>query len=820
MRKYVLTGMLLAAAAVAGAQSGKGSVSVTVRNDQKGALDGATVEIRRARDSALVKTAVTDKDGTALAEGLVEGRYLLHVTNSGHQPAWSEPFAVTAGATARVPAIGLAVAAAELKTVTVAARKPFIQKLNDRIVVNVDNSIVSAGSTAIDVLERSPGVTIDNNDAISLRGRSGVIILIDGKPSPMTGQELANYLRSLPSNAIERIDIITNPSSKYDASGNSGIIDIRLKKDQRFGTNGTLNASYGYGFLPKAGAGASFNTRTKKVNVFGSYNYGDRQFLNHLFINRRFYTGALLTGNDVKDNEATMHVLSHNARAGADFFISKKSILGFVVNGSAAAFNRGSDLHTTVNTPGGTPDYTFNSIATNDDHNDNVVGNVNFKTRLDSLGRELSADLDYGVYHSRSLTRTSSYFYNLDGTPKRSTDILDGDQKGTLLLTSGKADYTHPLKDGRIEAGVKSSYVHSDNNAQFFNVFGTARPVDSTKTNRFYYEEYNNAAYVNGSRDWRKWSLQLGLRGEQTNIRTLQSKTGSRFRNDYFQLFPSAFVNYKLRDDQVLGLSVSRRIDRPGYSQLNPFLFQVDATIYATGAPLLRPQLTWSYEASYTVKQLNFTLGYSHTKDPQSIVLSRILDVIPDFEIKPGQDSNITVQIPVNLASSDYVGLTATLPWRVKPWWNLLGNVNLYYNHFNGNIGGAAVSNGSPAGDFRVNNTFTWGKGWGAELNGTYYTGGRDGYSVNRSQTNISAGVQKAVLKGKGTLRLNVTDIFRTNYPGSTVTYEGRYVEVWHAVRDTRVGTLSFTWRFGNSKVQAARRRTTASEEERQRAGG
>ncbi|GAB4093120.1 outer membrane beta-barrel family protein [Flaviaesturariibacter terrae] len=813
--------MLLAAVVAGQAQGGKGSVSVTVRNAQQAALDGATVEIRKAKDSSLVRTALTDKDGAAVAEGLSEGRYLLHVSMTGQQEAWSAPFEVAAGAMAQVPALSLAPKASnELKGVTVASRKPFIQKLSDRIVVNVENSIVSAGSTAIDVLERSPGVTIDNNDAISLRGRSGVIIMIDGKPSPMTGQELANYLRSLPSNAIERIDIITNPSSRYDASGNSGIIDIRLKKDQRLGSNGTLNASYGYGFLPKAGAGGSFNYRSRKANLFGSYNYGNREFLNHLFINRNFYNGSTLTGADVKDNNADFKVQSHNARFGADFFVSNKSILGFVVNSNAAAFTRSSDLHTTVNNPQGSPDFTFRSDADNDDHNDNTVGNVNFKTRLDSAGSEFSADLDYGVYHTTSLSRTASSFFNLDGSPKRTPDILDGDQRGKLHLTSGKADYTHPFKGGRIEAGVKSSYVHSDNDAHFYNVLGGSRPVDSSKTNRFYYEEYNNAAYLNGSREWKKWSVQLGLRGEQTNIRTLQSKGGERFRNNYFQLFPSAFVNYKLRDDKVVGLSVSRRIDRPGYSQLNPFLFQVDATIYATGAPLLKPQLTWSYEASYTVKQLNFTLGYSHTTDPQSTVLSRILDVIPNFEIKPGQDSNITVQIPVNLESSDYYGLTATLPWRVKPWWNLLGNVNVYYNHFNGNIGGVAVSNGSPAGNFRVNNTFTMAKGWSAELNGNYFTGGRDGYSVNRAQVNITAGVQKLVLQGKGTVRLNVTDIFRSNYPGSTVTYPGRYVEVWHAVRDTRVGTLSFTWRFGNSKVQAARRRTTASEEERQRAGG
>ncbi|WP_165871528.1 TonB-dependent receptor [Flaviaesturariibacter flavus] len=822
MRKIYLALMLSAASLAAAAQGGKGSVSVTVTNEQKAPLESATVEILRAKDSVLVKTALSDRGGTALAEGLPAGRYLLRVSMTGHEPRYAPAFDVSEGAVQQLPALSLAGRRSnELKGVTVTARKPFIQKLNDRIVVNVENSIVSAGSTAMDVLERAPGVTIDNNDAVSLRGRAGVIIMIDGKPSPMTGADLANYLRGLNSNAIERIDIITNPSSKYDAAGNSGIIDIRLKKDQRLGTNGTLTAGYGRGYLPKANAGATINHRNRNMNLFGSYNYGNREFLNHLFINRNFYSGPTLTGTDDKDNYSEFKVQSHAIRAGADFFLSKNSTLGFLVNSNLAGIDRRGDVITNVGTSPGKPGYFFNTIATNDDYNRNVVGNINFKTRLDSAGSELTADADFGQYNSGSLTRTASSFFNLDGSPKANPDILDGDQKGRLSLATAKADYTHPLgKGARFEAGAKTSYVRSDNDARFFNVVGAASSVDSTKTNRFYYEEYNNAAYVNGSKEWSKWSLQLGLRGELTNVRTLQTKSGARFRNDYFQLFPSAFLNYKLKDDQTIGLSVSRRIDRPGYSQLNPFLFQIDATIYATGAPLLRPQLTWSYEASYTVKQLNFTLGYSHTTAPQTSVLSRILDVIPEFEIKPGQDSNITVQIPVNLESSDYFGLTATLPWRVKPWWNLMGNVNIFYNHFNGNIGGAALANGSPAANLRVNNTFTFAKGWGAELNGSYNSAGRYGYSYNSAQWGIAAGVQKNILQGKGTMRLNVTDIFFTNLPKATVTYTGRYVENWHAIRDSRVATLSFTYRFGNSKVQAARKRTTASEEERQRAGG
>jgi iron complex outermembrane receptor protein len=510
---------------------------------------------------------------------------------------------------------------------------------------------------------------------------------------------------------------------------------------------------------------------------------------------------------------------SHNARLGADFFPTKKTTIGFVVNSSFNSFDRTATINTMVNDLAYKPQFTFQSVATNNDHFKNMVANINLKHRFDSTGTELTADVDYGGFQSSSLTRTASYFYNLDGSKKRDNDILDGDQTGDLEFKTAKVDFVRPGKGYKWEAGFKTSFVSSDNDAKFYNVLPGGNVNDSTKTNRFFYNEYNNAAYANWSKEAKKWNIQLGLRGEQTNIKTRQVKEARQFNNNYFKLFPSAFFNYKLSDEKTLGVSVSRRIDRPGYQQLNPFLFQIDATVYATGEPRLRPQLTWSYEASYTLKQLNFTLGYSRTTDPQTIVISRILDVIPTFEIKPGQDSNITVQIPVNLTSSDYVGLTATLPVKVTKWWNMMNNANVFYNRFNGNLGGAVLNNGSPAATVRTNNTFTFKKGWTAELNGNVNTGGRYGYMVLETQWGVAAGVQKSILSNKGTVKLNITDIFWTNLPRATVTYEGRYIENWHAKRETRVATLSFTYRFGNNNVQAARRRTTASEEERQRAG-
>lgn len=794
-----------------------GKITLTVQTAQSTGVENATVELLRARDSGLVKAAISDKTGLALFDQLLIGEYRIRISGVGFTTLITAPIIITAQQPEQLAGpFQLTPAPTSVSEVTVTSRKPFIQKLTDRIIVNVENSIVSAGSSALDVLERSPGVTVDQNDAIGLRGRQGVIIMIDGKPTPMTGADLANYLRGLPANTIDRIDIITNPSAKYDAAGNSGIIDIRMKKDQRMGTNGTVTMGYGQGVYPKSNAGLTFNHRNKKINLFGNYSYGYRMNLNHLILDRNFYdNNQVYTGGDLKDNYTKTPVHFHNTRVGLDLFPSNKTIIGAVVSANFNKIGRKNINGSEVLNALRQKTSTFQTIATNNDHAENVVANINFKHAFNNNGKELTADVDYGEYNSASLSRVATKYFNLSGGSLQPDYILDGDQDGKLILRTAKVDYTNPLKSGgRIEAGAKTSYVSADNDAKFYDMSNGTPQDDVNKTNRFKYNEYNNAAYLNFNKEFKKFSLQLGLRGEHTKINTHQIKGNIRFDSSYFQLFPSAFFNYKLKDDHTIGVSVSRRIDRPGYSQLNPFLFLIDVTTYSTGKPGLLPQLTWSYELSYTMKQLNFTLGYSHTKQNQNIAIARFKDVFPNIP----SDDNVTVQIPVNLSSQDYYGLTVSAPIRINNWWNMVNNGNVFYNHFNGKLGGTTLNNGKPAFDLRTNNSFTIGNGWVSELNVNYNSGGQYGFMVLDPQWGLAFGIQKTVLKRKGTIRFNITDIFWTSLPKAVITYNN-YIEKWRAYRETRVANLTFTYRFGKNTVQAARRRATASEEERSRAG-
>jgi Outer membrane receptor proteins, mostly Fe transport len=794
-----------------------GKIKATVWNDQHIPVENVTVQLMNIADSSLLKVAITDKEGVADFEHIHFGNFFLKITAINFAPEYSAPFILSADQPyLNLPVIEISKKNQQLKEVVVSGKKPFIQKLNDRIVVNVENSIVSAGSTAMDVLERSPGVTIDQNDQISLRGKKGVIIMIDEKITPLSGTDLANFLKSLPSNSIERIDIITNPSAKYDASGNSGIIDIHMKKDQRLGINGTLTANYGQGIYPKTNEGMTFNYRNKKVNFFGNYSYAYREGLNHLVLDRNFYSNGVFNGEDKKDNYTTFPYHVNVIRFGGDFFPGKKTIIGFVINSNLNHFNSFNTNNSTVINADHQAAYTFQTHDNGSSDAKNTVGNVNFKHTFDSTGKEFTADIDYGVYNSTALSSNTTAYYKLTGATLQPSYILNGNQKGKLTLKTGKADYVNPLKhDAKIEAGFKTSYVSSDNDAKFFDASSGIAKNDTTKTNHFIYDEYNNAGYLNFSKEFKKFNIQVGLRGEHTKLKTYQVRGDARFDSSYFKLFPSAFLNYKINKDNTLGFSVSRRIDRPNYSLLNPFLFLIDVSTYNTGNPALLPQFTWSYELSYTVRNISLAFNYSHTKDVLNIAIAKFKDVFP---MVPLADSNITVEIPVNLEKQDHYGLSVSAPVRITSWWNMINNADFYYNSFTGNLGGSALNNGSPAADVKTNNTFTLGKGWTSELNATFNSGGRDGYMVARSQWGLSTGVQKSLLKNRGTIRFNMTDIFWTNLPRATITYPGKYIENWHAYRESRVGTISFSYRFGKTSVQAARKRSTGSEEERQRA--
>ncbi|GGF07119.1 TonB-dependent receptor [Hymenobacter cavernae] len=803
--------MLSLAAPVALAQNA-GSITGTVRTAEGKPIDYATLTLHHAADSAVVKTEFSDASGAFRFERPPAGRYRLSATQVGFVRYWSEPFTLSTNGLA-LPSITLqASAATQLKEVQVVAQKPLFERLADRTVVNVEGSTLAAGNTALDVLSRSPGVTVDANDNLALRGRQGLLVLIDGKRQPMTGSELADYLRVLPADQLKNIELITNPPAKYDAQGGAGIIAINLKKDQRLGTNGSLNTSYGRGKYGKFTSTLSGNHRREGLNLFTSATYTRRNSFGIRNTYRYFYEpqgdNPVLDGTSDQRNYLTGqdHFLIY--KLGADVNLSKNTTIGAVLAGFAVPnpHPRGAGTNTSTFYDGsGQVQNYYTARSTSEGYNPNITGNLNFKHTFANAAagsRELTADVDYARYDTRRL-QSQTILPELGNLPE---STITGDQTSLLTIQALKADYTQALNaQTRLEAGAKTSRVYSDNDVLFENTVNDVTTTNLGLTNHFRYDEVISAAYLNLNRTAGKLNVQAGLRGEHTYAVGKQVVSDDNFQRNYYQLFPSAALKYTASDQHELGASLSRRINRPSYRQLNPFRSIIDPATYAKGNPNLRPETSYNVELTHTFKQ-KFTTALSY-----SITRSPITDVA-----YPETDTT-TVSTYVNLTRQHYLALTFTAPITVGKWLNIYNNAVFYYIHFEGNLAGTSLNKGRPAFSLSSNSTLTLGKGWSGELNASYESRQQVGYFDFRPFGQLNVGLQKAVFGTKGTLKLAATDILYTSPLRATSLYNN-YRQDLYLRRDSRVVTLSLAWRFGNDKLTAAGQRKSGAEDEKRRA--
>ena len=792
------------------AQSGniKGSISLT---DSSVHLQDVVVALHHAKDSAIITSVLADKNGTYRFPDMKQGMYFVSVAATGYKKKYADTFLVDSlHQQVIVPPILLSLNVKELEQVTVTSQKPFIERKNDRMVVNVGSSIVSTGSTLLEVLEKSPGVLVNQESGINLKGKSGVNILADGKPIPLSGTDLIAYLRSVPSANIDRIEIITNPSAKYDASGNAGIIDIRFKKDNREGYNGTAILSLAQGVYGKPMTNASFNYRKKKWNLFTNGGASSYKTFSRFYINRKFFKDGSGPVESIFDQHTftRMPQQAYNLRAGADYYANKKTVIGALFSGSYSKSIRDGVSNADILKPDGALEYSNVTANYLTQKRRMFTGNFNIKHSFDSTGKELNADIDFGSFTSRPLQDILVNNYSADGT-SLSKSKQKSDQQSAITIRSVKADYIHPInKKEKLEAGLKAAIVTTDNNLKFFTMVDDVANPDTDRSNHFIYTENVNAGYINYAREFTKSSLQLGFRAEHTHTRGDQATTGQNINRDYVQLFPSAFFNHKLNDKNELSLSYSRRVDRPTYFQLNPFKILVDNYTYVSGDPYLLPVLSASYQLGYTYNsKYSFTL--SHIKSRNAIT-----DVFVQDDA-----TRVSTQIPANMQTYQQYNLTANIPVSVKNVWSSNINAGLYYNQYDSPLQGGQLSNNFLSWDINVSNALTLGKnGWSAELNGFYNSKVAWGQFIIKNLGQVSAGVQKISSNKRSIYKLSAADIFATNHVAVIVQYQN---QDWHTNRtwDSRYIAVSYTYKFGKNTVAKSRQRSTGVEDEKRRAG-
>ena len=790
MKKLLIVFITLVLAIKSIAQTIETSVSGSTVDTKNVPVESATISLMKSKDSSIIKIAVSDKAGKFSFTGISFGSYFITTSALSFAKTNSPVFIISENnTTIKVGTLILQELPKNLSAVVVTSKNPLIEQKIDRMVVNVDASVTNVGSTALEVLEKSPGVAVDKDGNISLKGKSSVMVMIDGKPSYLNGAELASLLGSMNSNQLSQIEIMTNPSAKYDAAGNAGVINIKTKKSITQGFNGSVTLNYGQGVYAKTNNSIMLNYRTSKINTFLNYGYSINKGFMDFDIQRNFFgtTGIKISELDQQSNRINQ-TQNNNLKLGLDYFINKQTTLGIVTTGFLAPQKQ--DGFTTSYLKDGNENINSieKTIRTVDNTWKNGAVNINFHSSFDSRKEDITANFDYLHYDFSGNQNITGLTYNPNQTLQAS-NYLKNLLPLTIDIYSGRLDYSHSLNNGiKLETGIKSSFVKTNNVSNFFNLSNNNWLTDSLLSNAFNYSENINAAYLNLNKKMGKWMVQAGVRLENTNYKGLQSslsqKLDSSFNRNYTSLFPTAFISYEMNGNNQFALSIGRRIDRPAYQELNPFIGFIDKYTYSTGNPFLQPQFSTNIELSHSYKTLlTTTINYS--------VVHEMIN-----ETLIHKDS-VIIRSVGNIGTRYNYGITesATIPF--SKWYSATVFANLYQNKYTGEINGYPFNAKQLTLSLNVNNQFSFTNGWSAELSGNYTSRNRDeGQAIILPFGQVSAGIAKQLLNNKASIKFNVRDIFYTQNPKEIQNFQD-VQSTLKISRDTRVFNIAFVYRFG-----------------------
>ena len=783
-------------------------VSIAVINEMSQPMEGATVELFNNSSSKPVKATVTNNKGIASFKNIADGNYSFLVTNTGYLSHTVDSLLLPSRLS--VITVKLAPASNMLQGVNIRSKKPYIQHLEGKTILNVDAAITNTGTTVLEVLEKSPGVTVDRNGGISLQGKANVLVLIDDKPTYLSGAELNNLLSSMSSSQVENIELMTNPPSKYEASGNAGIINIKTKKNKTRGFNGSFTVAAGQGKYPKSNNSLLLNYRTGKFNTFLTYSMNLSKYLTDIYALRKYYDdNGMLTAVLDQPTYFSGTVFNNSLKTGIDYYLSPKTTLGIVLSGTTIHRQGNNHASATWLDGEGNIDSAVATSSTSDNHFSNGTINLNARHTINP-SQDISVDIDWLGYDIKSEQHFNNELIATGGYKEASR----GNIPSVIHIVSGKADHTlHLDKNSTLLSGFKSSHISTDNSASYQNFDGTNWNEDYGKSNHFLYKENIHALYSSIQTKQQRLALQGGLRYEYTSYDAHQLgnvlQKDSAFSRKYGGLFPSGTISYEVDSSNSFSFTAGRRIDRPAFQKLNPFFFIINKYTYQTGNPFMLPQYSWNLELSHQYKDLlTTTVSYSRIKNYFSQLF--LTDTA----------TGILFYSEGNVGSASIFGLSATLVVSPVSWWSLTAQANYNYKQLRGFNGNRYTTNINQV-NVNLNNQFTFAKIYTAELSGFYTTRARNDLQELLYPTGqLSVGIARPVVKKKGTLKLSARDIFYTNAMEG-LTQFAHATEYFILRRDSRVINLAFTYRFGKAyKTNKRSGGSAADEMERVGSGG
>jgi iron complex outermembrane recepter protein len=778
-----------------------------VTNEFNEPVDFATIALKSAKDSAIIKVEMSGADGSYKISNIPTGRYFVTVTYIGLAEYSGEIIDVNKDIETSV--IKMLAKTETLGEVTVSAQRVMVEKKADRMVFNVEGTINSIGDNALGLLRKAPGVLVDNSENITVLSRNGVLIYVDGKRLPLSGSDLSNYLQNLTADQIDRIDIITNPSAKYEAEGNAGIIDIRLKRDKNLGVNANVGAYYGQGREAQMGVSGRINNKTKKANSFVSLALNDNGSWNEMIFNN-FQNGFKIR----EVNTGIRSSKSLNLRLGSDINIGKESTIGFLYSNLFSDTNYDGLNESEISLQSrARVDSLLIADNNSDSKRSNHTFNVNFNKRMKN--KTLTADLDYAVFNNEVYTIQPNEYYLPDRKTLLTKRNVQYSTPSDIHIASAKLDYEAQIEKLTLAMGAKFTKVVTDNTFLFYNDNEGRLTQNNNRSNQFAYDENVTAVYTNLTKPLNKnVNFSGGLRiehtyanGDLTTFNGIVPTDSSRF--DYFRFFPSLGFTFQNNPKHAYSINYGRRINRPDYNVLNPFKEQLSELSFSKGNAFLNPEIVNNIEAGYTYNYMyNFQLAYSITTDQ----ITRLIG--PDNENPRAGFISWD-----NLATQEIFSLNISAPVNITKWWNAYFNASASYTDNQATYpNGAKVDIQAGSYSFYQQHTLSLPNKWKAEVSGWYSGPGVwGGVFLFDPSYSLNLGLQRKFYNEKINARLSFSDVTFQSYWSGVSSFNGLRGE-GSGKYDSRRVTLNLSYDFGNKNVKA-KNRNTGIDSETKRAG-
>ena len=785
------------------------SIKGLIQDDAGVPISFANILLLKANDSTLFKGTISEDNGQFSFENISQGQYIVSVSMIGFKRIFSGQMSINDGSKIILPPILLSEGVELDEVVVISKKNLYVQKI-DRMVINVASSVLSAGSSALEILERSPGVVVDRqNNAISLVGKSGVFVMINGKQSYIPVSSLVQMLEGMSANNIETIELITTPPANFDAEGNAGFINIVLKEQIDAGFNGSYSLSAGAGNGNTTADNISFNYRKKRLNLFGNYSFLRNEQGQIYEFDRTLFNenGNVNRVSTISDREPIRR--NHNIRSGLDYQVSDKTVIGllFWYNDNKWTMEAVSDSQETID---GIPESFVELLITERNQLQNFGSNFNFKHNF-SDNQFLSFDLDYLSYDIQNPTSYTNSFFDGSNNFLRE-ELTTSDKKTPINIIVGKSDYSTRINDKiKLDAGIKVAVNNFENDVVIGTFQGENFIEDPSLTDNNDLKEQILAGY--GSMEYTlndKTSVQMGLRYEHTDSQLNSEKQGKVVDRVFGELFPTAYVSHKFNDSLGLNFSYSRRITRPTFNDMASFVIFIDPSTFFAGNPAVQPAIANSVKFDFNYLSNILSAQYS----VEDGTISR-------FQSRFDEENEILIFGAANLDQTKTFSLTLGLPITLTNWWKMQNNF-IYLNTKVTNTAERTLF-ALKQNSFNINSTqaFTLAKNVSAEINFNYNSPSIVSFldtAVLDEFYNINIGIQKKFSKERGTLGFKINDLldsvkwtFNSDIPGQNLKTKKTFDFI------NRTFLVTYSRGFGNRKLKSARERETGAEEEKRR---